>query len=239
MNNFNIIDLNNFNSFIYEMSLKKVVTKINYSYIMIKPDGAKYIFATIYELKKRNLYDKISFFKLNNWKSLAEELYEAKNEWTKYYYTTFLAYSFTINELFGNTALVILIENSSLKYEDFLQGILEVKNKIRESRDGKFALVTNAKKIPTTLFRELPNTIISLTYENNDKKKIYSMPNIGFHDFHALNILHSPDKNKDKVCRELNILKRYNVFTEKNIVNLEKLKMAEKFNSLEILNEYK
>lgn len=176
-----------------------------YAYVMVKPDGSKYVMKIVDLIEKNLELEDIYFIRVGDWKSISEKIYDAKNEWTPHFYTTFSIYADSVNELFGNTALIILIKFKTDLYEEYLEKIYNIKKEIRMYRNKSFALVTDASKNYNENGK-LPSTTLKIFNEDGSEKDPYYISSVGFHDFHALNIIHSPDPKISSIIREMKIL---------------------------------
>ena len=187
-----------------------------YAFAMIKPDGAKYLTDAITLIDKNVESEQIYFFLIDNWKEVTTALNDAKFELIPNYDATFAAYANALIELFGNYALVILLQVKKENYQESLQNLAKAKQQINGFRDGSFALVTNADCLEEFRTKILPTTTLKIVSEYGSEKKPLCIDAVGFHDIHPLDIIHIPDAKESKIMYELSILKEHNVFNLRN-----------------------
>lgn len=120
---------------------------VKYDYLMLKPESQKK-FPEIYEEIQRSKLGSIKLYGVNDWTNLSKELYENQLKTNSEFETSFESLAYIINYLFGNEAIVVLIQNI-YENENFEKDILKLKKEIRQkySESDKIYLLINLAKI--------------------------------------------------------------------------------------------
>ena len=120
---------------------------IRYNYLMLKPESQKK-FPEIYDEIQRKKIGSIKLYGVTDWTSLSKKLYENQLKTNKEFEASFMSLAYTINYLFGNEAIIVLIKNI-YNNENFESDILQFKREIREkySESDRLYLVINMAKI--------------------------------------------------------------------------------------------
>ena len=120
---------------------------VKYDYLMLKPESQKR-FPEIYDEIKRRKLGNIRLYGVTDWMNLSKELYKNQLKTNSEFETSFESLAYMINYLFGNEAVVILIQNI-YGNENFEKDILKLKKEIREkySESDKLYLLINLAKV--------------------------------------------------------------------------------------------
>lgn len=81
---------------------------VKYDYLMLIPESQKK-FPEIYDKIQRSKLGSIKLYGVIDWTNLSKELYENQLKTNSEFETSFASLAYMINYLFGNEAIVVLI----------------------------------------------------------------------------------------------------------------------------------
>ena len=175
---------------------------INFSYLLIKPDGIPHLKEIIEKLDKESLGN-TAYYKVNNWSEIQKNLYEEhyKKKGFSQIYDDFIEREI---ELYGNSGMLILLGNKTLNRDEFMQKVLEFKKYIRVEFENKEQVLSEKN----------PQEVDGQNY-TIDRGKVYRI--------FKFDLLHCPDPDISTTLYELKKIYKKGIIKVENKVTLEQI----------------
>lgn len=206
---------------------------MNSSYIMIKPDGLRYL-NQIERMVLQGGFEINGRYSVTNWEKVAHKVYEkCIRERDELFEKEFLCHIWLNKYLFGNYAIVLILKKDKCYDKILLEEIMKVKSRIRTnfnaSKNGTFIIALDMKKI------DIPSESIErgyLSIATEDEIKVFdsTISQKGMFNSFFLQYVHCPDANIEDAKNELGILCDMNVISFENKINDDEWNMMKKLN---------
>lgn len=214
--------------------------KERYNYFMIKPEGQRKL-TEILNIINENRLDIKSFYAVNDWKNLSKKLYHEHYEKRGMnFLEDFESYTNVINDLYGNSAVVVLVSNKEFSYEELAKKVFETKQKIRKTIgkyiNGEYVIIANSAKMSNKmLFEKNIKGYVKFQNENGKLEKVRFMTEKGCYRIHYFDIIHCPDPNINTIQEELVILFNEGILNKSNIIDLNIIDKMAKYKTFEFM----
>lgn len=195
--------------------------KRNYSYFIIKPDGMKFFDDICDNIEQK--FSSVKYYAIEDYKDIIKKLYykHYQNKGEKFS-KSFESYLYGLTEIFGNQAILAVVANTEMNYEDFVRSVYETKLEIREKYvNDNIGIVTN--------YGDGEKNYIKLVSEYGEEKSPRIMKELGNHRISDINVIHCPDANIEDTLRELDILSKEGIIDDKNMIMLSMIKQMRKY----------
>lgn len=202
-----------------------------YDYMMLKPESQK-DFDKILNLTEKSSFDVVDFYRVNDWKTVSEALYNDQFNENINFKLTFQSLAYTINSLFGNKGIILLIRNGEdISNEVFAQKVVAFKHIVRDMfcKAKEIFLVSNISQMPLDRYGIANNGTLKIEDKDGKIKEISRCREEGLYKFHSLSYIHTPDADIRRVCVELKILEDLGVLTPNNIIGKSELVKMRKY----------
>ena len=211
--------LNNYETISFE--------EYKYSFIIIKPNGARHLKLYIQEIQKSGI-DILNYYVLHDHEKVNLALHQT--EWE-------LSHVIPINKWFkdfyGNQGILILIGEKNISYSDFTQKIFNFKWMARHLTETPYVSCVFDR---SQILNLSPNQELMVVDGNGNIFKKYEMNHSGDFMITLPNSLHSPDADPESTIKELNILRNIGAFNN-IIISTDIFSEIDYFNSMEILKK--
>lgn len=204
------------------------------SYIMIKPDGQRYL-TEIDDIIKDNDFRIVSMYRVKDWETISSKIYEdCLNANDELFRLDYLAHVWLDKYLFGNSAIVMILEKDGLEGIRLLEEIMCLKKTIRKTfnatKTGVFMVVMDVSKIG------LPGISPrgTLAIKSDDiilPVDDYMMQEGNFRAF-FFQYVHCPDANIYEAKNEMQILEA-NVISSENLITFVEWQQMKKYKSIQ------
>ncbi len=205
--------------------------KNSYSYFIVKPDGVKYLDDICNTLEGQ--YAKIKYYAIDDYKDITKKLYykhfESKGE---SFAKSFDSYLYGLTEIFGNQAILAVVAEDRNNLDELVHNIHETKTQIREK------YVNHNVGIVTNYGEGIPNFIRFIS-EEGEVANPRIMKSLGIHRISDMNVIHSPDANKEDTLKELQILLDSGIIDDKNWINESMLNQMRKYHTVAFQEDMK
>ncbi len=180
-----------------------------YSFLIVKPNGARHFRTYVEELRKQN-YTIIGFFGIHNFETINVTLHNTKKKLRH-----IIPINNMFNTFFSNYAVLILIAKSHITYEDFVNEVCKFKVNVRSRFDTpELAYVFDI----STLINDQQNQELKIIDSNGQEVRKSDMNQKGTFKVYSVNSLHSPDPDVDVTISEMHILRERGIFESKNLI---------------------
>ena len=203
--------------------------KRSYSYFMIKPDGMRFLDNICDTIEQR--YSSVRYYAVDDYIEITKKLYykHYQNKGEKFA-KSFDAYLYGLTELFGNQAIMILVADHNRNFEELTQSVYDTKNEIRDKYvNHNIGIVTN--------YGNGNQNYIKFISEEGKEETPRIMKELGNHRISDMNIIHSPDANKEETLKELNILSQAGILDDKNRILLDMMQQMRKYQTAKFQND--
>lgn len=199
-----------------------------YSFLIIKPSGAKHIKPYLSELKRRDI-DVLGMFAIHNHEEVNLALHLTERE---------RSHIVPINKMFldfyGDSAILVLIRKRNITYTDF----------VSEIYDYKWAARRLVEKPYITYVFDTTNILGINRYEelkvidkNGNEVDKYEMNHSGSFMVTLPNSLHTPDADVEDTVKELFVIRDLGLVCVENIITNEMLSKIIYYNTMEMLKD--
>lgn len=202
-----------------------------YDFMMLKPESQK-DFDTILKMVEKSGLDVVNLYRVKDWKSVSEALYDNQFNENINFKLTFQALAYTINSLFGNNGVILLIQNSEkISDEIFVQKMVAFKQLVRDRfcKVNEIFLVSNISQMSLERYGIPNNGTLKIQDKTGRIKEISRCREEGLYKFHSLSYIHTPDADIKRVGVELKILEDLGVLTKDNIISKQELMKMRKY----------
>lgn len=195
---------------------------MNKSYIMIKPEGQRYL-----EEIENIIFD-FGFaiegiYYVEDWEFICTQIYsKCLNEHDELFMKDFLGHVWLNKYLFGNQSLVIMLSKRNFANEELLAEIMRMKKYIRKkynaTKNGTFMLLMDLSKAGITS-SDVNNGQVTLLQGTKQECLDEMISQVGFFRTFFLQYVHCPDVVLHEAEEEIEMLKRNNVISNFNLVD--------------------
>ncbi len=178
-----------------------------YSFLIVKPNGARHFRTYVEELKKQK-YTIIGFFAIRDFGAINIALHNTKKKLRH-----IIPINNMFNTFFSNYAILILVAKSHISYDDFVRELCELKVRVRNRfKTPELAYVFDI----STLINDQQNQVLKIIDENGQEVSKSDMNEKGTFKVYWVNSLHSPDPDVNVTIWEMQILRQNGIFEEEN-----------------------
>lgn len=209
-----------------------------YDFMMLKPESQK-DFDTILRMVEKSGFELVNLYRVKDWKSTSEALYDDQFNKNINFRLTFQALAYTINSLFDNKGIILLIRNEGEISDDvFSQRIVAFKQLVRDvfCKTNEIFLVSNVAQMPVQRYGIPNNGTLKIQDRTGKIKEISRCHEEGLYKFHSLSYIHTPDADIKRVEVELKILENIGVLSKDNIISKQELIKMRKYGTFNIEN---
>lgn len=209
-----------------------------YDFMMLKPESQK-DFDTILRMVEKSGFELVNLYRVKDWKSTSEALYDDQFNKNINFRLTFQALAYTINSLFDNKGIILLIRNEGEISDDvFSQRIVAFKQLVRDvfCKTNEIFLVSNVAQMPIQRYGIPNNGTLKIQDRTGKIKEISRCHEEGLYKFHSLSYIHTPDADIKRVEVELKILENIGVLSKDNIISKQELIKMRKYGTFNIEN---
>ncbi len=202
-----------------------------YDFMMLKPESQK-DFDKIFRMVEKSGFELVNLYRVKDWRSTSEKLYEDQFNENISFKLTFQSLAYTINCLFGNKGVVLLIRNKgNISDEIFVQKMVAFKHLVRDMfcRTNEIFLVSNISQMPLERYGISNNGTLKIQDKTGRIKEISRCREEGLYKFHSLSYIHTPDADIKRVGVELKILEDLGVLSKDNIIAKQELVNMRKY----------
>lgn len=205
--------------------------KRSYNYFIIKPDGIRFLDDICNTLE--NKFSSIKYYAIDDYRDITEKLYyEHFKKGGPPFITSFRAYLYGLTQLFGNQALLALVSDKDRDYDELAKSVCDTKFALRRKYvNQNVAIVTNVG--------DGRRNHIRLINEDGKQEMPRIMKTLGSHRISDMNLIHSPDADKDTALIELDILLREGIIDDKNMVPIDMLQKMKKYRTISFQDDMK
>ena len=209
-----------------ECSKKLTEMETKYDYIIVKPNGAKYLKICLDILRWRG-FKIIGIYGIKDFEKVNMKLHPLESEQEKIIPITkmFLDY-------FGNYGVVIIIGKKNITYEKFAEMVNNFKWFIRGMTATPYVTCILDQSV---ILNKEPNQEISIVDSEGEKISMYEMNNKGSFIVTMPNFIHTPDPSVESIIKELKILKELDVLDDSNKVDEKYLQKIFKYATMNVL----
>ena len=207
------------------------MNKSSFGYFIVKPDGAKNIDKILNNIENEFRDEIFRYYKIDEFDNIVNKLYykhfDRKGDEFK---KSFVDYLNAIKEIYGNKALLILIESKTKEYNFLGKQILNKKMELRKkfAREDIAIITNNTSRVPSN------RILLTDLGFNSVKQRLFNSPgNYRISDF---NVIHSPDSDEKTVKNELKILYKAGVLRSENQLDKRIIDNVKKYKTFEVLN---
>lgn len=199
-----------------------------YNFIIIKPNGARHLKIYINELNRQKI-DILGFFAIHNHEEVNLSLHITERERNH-----ILPINKMFNDFYGNCAVLVLIGEKNILYQDFVSKIYNFKWHARSLVEKKYiSYVFDTSSILG--FNE--GQVLKVINKDGNEVSKYEMNEPGSFMVTLPNSLHSPDNNVEMTIHELQIIYQMGIINRNNIISDDILHRITKYNSMEMLKD--
>lgn len=199
-----------------------------YSFIIVKPNGAKHLSAYLSELKKWKI-DILGIFAIHNHEEVNLALHLTERERSH-----IIPINMMFKDFYGDNAILILIGKKNIKYEDFVLKIYDFKWKVRRDVEKKYISYVFDT---TDILENNQKQWLKVLDENGNEVEKYDMNHQGSFMVALPNSLHSPDGDVESTVKELLTIYDLNIVCEKNIISETMLSRVINYGTMEMLKD--
>lgn len=226
-------EINNINNFFVVFSrLKDYKTmsfeEYKYSFIIVKPNGAKHLSTYLSELKRRKI-DILGIFAIHNHEEVNLALHLTERERSH-----ILPINMMFKDFYGDNAILILVGKKNIKYEDFVSEIYDFKWKARGLVEKKYISYVFDT---TDILGINQKQWLKVFDENSNEVKKYDMNHEGSFMVALPNSLHSPDDDVESTVKELLTICDLNIVCEENAISETMLSRVINYGTMEMLKD--
>lgn len=205
--------------------------KINaykYSYIIVKPNGARHFKTYVDELKK-NGFDIIGYYAIVDYEKVNMKLH-TEPEVQKY----IIPVNKMFKDCFGNYAVLVLIAKRNVSYFEFVKQVNDFKIFARTL----FKLDYMSNVFDTSkLFEDNQEQRLMIMDKLDNEINKHEMNERGTFYVFSVNSIHAPDSEVSTTINELMILIESNIISENNIISDKVVGDISKYKSFEFLQD--
>ena len=199
-----------------------------YSFIIVKPNGAKHLETYLSELKKRK-FNILGIFAIHNHEEINLRLHITERE---------RSHIIPINRMFkdfyGNNAILILIGKKNIEYNDLVSEIYDFKLMARELVKKKYISYVFDT---TDILGIAPRQWLKITDEKGNEIDKYEMNHKGSFMVTLPNSLHSPDSDVETTVKELMTIFDLHVVCKENVISETMLSRIINYGTMEMLKD--
>ena len=199
-----------------------------YSFIIVKPNGARHISTYLSELKKLEI-DTLNLFAIHNHEEINLALHLTERERSH-----IIPINLMFKDFYGDNAILILISKKNIEYEDFVSKVYDFKWRARALVEKKY--ISYVFDTSDILGIKKSQWLKVLDADGNEVKK-YDMNHEGVFMVALPNSLHSPDDDVECTVKELMTLYDLGIICEDNIIPDDMLKRVINYGTMEILKD--
>lgn len=211
-------------------------------YIMVKPDGQAKIDKILKEIQESKLKF-VGFYKVKDWFELSKKLY--KEHYEKRgddFAEDFESYVNVTNDLYGNSALIILLSDDILSNDEFIKKVYDLKYDIRKKYgryiNGEYVIIANSAKMSKERLKgKNINGYVKFQDDKGNLMSVKYLRDKGCYRCHYLDYVHCPDPNIINVQSELKLLFDEGILSVNNSVSKSQLKNIIKYRSFAELED--
>lgn len=199
-----------------------------YSFIIVKPNGAKHLSTYLRELKKRN-FDILGIFAVHNHEEVNLALHPTEGERRH-----IIPINIMLKDFYGDNAILILIGKKNIEYESLVSEIYDFKWKARGLVEKKY--ISYVFDTTDILGFNQKQWLKVIDEKGNEVKK-YDMNHEGSFMVALPNSLHSPDDNVESTVNELLTIYDLNIICEENVISETMLSKVINYGTMEMLKD--
>lgn len=195
--------------------------KRKYSYFIIKPDGIRFLDEICSTIEQK--FSSIKYYAIEDYTSITKKLYYKHYEKQgESFAKSFESYLYGLTQMFGNQAILAVVADEKMDYDELTQSIYDTKNEIRKKYvNNNVGIVTN--------YGEGEKNYIKIISEDGKENSPRIMKKLGNHRISDLNVIHSPDNNKEDNLKELRIILQQGIIDDKNLITTKMMKQMRKY----------
>lgn len=213
-------------SLINYRSLK--INAYKYSYIIVKPNGARHFKTYVNELEK-NGFDVIEYYAIVDYETINMKLHTDP---------AVQKYIIPVNKMFkdcfGNYAVLVLIAKRNVSYFEFVKQVDDFKIFVRTL--FKLDYISNVFDISKLFGDNQEQRLVIMDKLDNEISK-HEMNERGTFYIFSVNSIHAPDPEVSTTISELMILIQSNIISENNIIPNNVVECIGKYKSFEFLQD--
>lgn len=199
-----------------------------YSFIIVKPNGARHLKIYANELKRQG-FDVLGFFVIYNHEEVNLSLHTTERE-----RRNIIPINKMFKDLYGDSAILILIGQKNISYSEFVEKVYQFKWHARSLVEINYlSYVFDTSSILGINQGEVLKVIDK---EGKEVKK-YEMNNEGTFMVALPNSLHSPDNDVETTIQELRLMYEMGIISRQNIIPKRILDRITRYNSMEVLKD--
>ena len=199
-----------------------------YSFIIIKPNGAKHIEVYLEQLKCMGI-DILGIFAIHNHEEVNLALHLTERE---------RSHILPINKMFKDfycdNAILIFLGEKNITYDDFVSKVHQYKWKARSLVEKKYISYVFDT---TSILGVNKGQRLKVIDERGREVKKYDMNDIGSFMVALPNSLHSPDASVVDTINELRIISKLELMRKENIISEEMLQRIIYYGTMEMLKD--
>lgn len=199
-----------------------------YSFIIVKPNGAKHLSTYLNELKKWKI-DVLDLFAIHHHEKINLALHLTERERSH-----IIPINLMFKDFYGDNAILILIGKRNIEYADFVSEVYEFKWKVRALVEKKY--ISYVFDTSDILGVNKDQWLKIFDADGNEVKK-YDMNHEGSFMVALPNSLHSPDDDVKCSVMELMIIYDLGIICENNIISDDMLKRIINYGTMEMLKD--
>lgn len=202
---------------------------MHYSYFLLKPDGIKYIKQICKQIE--SIYKSVKYYAVDDFESLIKKLYHRHyEEKGSKFKNSFDSYLYGLKETYGNESVLILIGDSR-EYEDLVKSVADIKAEIRKKyANNNIGIVTNYGN---------RRGYIRFISEDGEETSPRIMKELGSYRINDMNIIHSPNADKETTLEELDILIEEGIIDDRNLITFDMIKKMKKYQTVALQRDMK
>lgn len=199
-------------------------------FLMVKPDGGRYLA----ELEQTLLESRLRIsevFYVSDWEPVARALYEPQlQSCDRAFYVAFEAHVWLNRYLFGNRALVLILEtlDNEQDLDTLARAVHQARDHFRstvaESRNGTFIVAINLDRLPGEAYQGAGRVGV-LGVQASETSFTPLIECVGRWDDYYFKYVHSPDGSATSLTREWEVLVRLSVIAPDNRISLHEWKL--------------
>lgn len=204
-----------------------------YSYMIIKPDSGKF-FQEISEIIENSGFERILYYAIDDWEKVIKEIYylHYKKKGEKFA-NKFQAFLDGLMYFYDNYAIAIVLCNLG-SYEDLTEKVFNLKMKIRaQFINPNIAIATNRP-----LDEDSNNgDYLRIIDRKGNIIEPRCLKTYGKHFLSDMNVIHCPDSDVETTLKELEILYKNGVFSDKNLIIEEMKRKIAKYGTMTFIRD--
>ena len=200
-----------------------------YSYIILKPNAAKYYDTILREIRNNN-FTIIGQYAIADYETVNMALHSEQPEAMKY----IIPISQLYKDLYGNYGIIVVIAKKGISYPNFCIQVVSLKSMLRKKFE--FAYMAYAFDISQINGENKHQQLVILSSDGAkiDKKKF---DDDGTYMVFSINAIHSPDENVESVVKELTYLEENGYLADEKLIPKTVVKSIEGYHTFEFLKD--